>query len=130
LQVTLGALSPIPAASGITGMLVGPSTIPQDDSKVETSLDSEYRFTNAFWFATAPIIWSTLPKIEQRSTVLRATLGTVFVGGIARVLSWQRNGTQRGVRGVDRVGLVGMPIILAWHNRVRALAERTDPDPS
>lgn len=125
LQVTLGVLALIPAASGLAGMLAGPSVIPQDNSTVDASLDSEYRFANAFWFATAPIIWAALPRIEQRGTVLRAALGTVFVGGLARALSWRRSGRPNPAF-VAAIGLelVGMPIILEWHRRVVALAEQ------
>lgn len=128
MQITLGLLALIPAASGLTGMLIGPSTIPQDNSRVESSLDSEYRFTNAFWFATAPIIWSTLPKIERRNVLLRATLGTVFVGGIARVLSWRKHGRPNAAFvAATLLELVGMPILAVWHDRVRKLAQHGGP---
>jgi len=126
LQWTLGVLALIPAASGLTGMIVGPSTIPQDGSTVEASLDSEYRFANAFWFAAAPIIWSTLPKVEQRGGVLRATLGTVILGGVARVLSWRTKGRPNDAFVAATVlELVGMPVVLAWQRRVQAAAEAT-----
>lgn len=121
----MGVLAAIPAASGLAGMLVGPSTIPRDNSTVEASMDSEYRFTNAFWFAVAPIIWSSLAHIERRSTVLRATLGTVFLGGIARALSWRKKGRPNAAFvAATGLELVGMPIFLAWHARVSVLARR------
>jgi hypothetical protein len=41
------------------------SSLPGDDSQVSATLDSEYRFTSTFWFATAPVIWSALPRVEQ-----------------------------------------------------------------
>ena len=50
LQVTLGLLSAIPLLSGLAGMLVGPTTLPGDNSQLEPTADSEYRFVNAFWF--------------------------------------------------------------------------------
>lgn len=119
LQVTLGVLSAIPAASGLAGMLVGPSTVPGDNSTVEASVDSEYRFTNAFWFAVAPIIWSSLPHIERRSTLVRATLSTVFLGGIARALSWRKVGRPNAAFvAATGLELIGMPIFLAWHYMV------------
>lgn len=119
LQVTLGVLAVIPAASGLAGMLMGPSTVPGGNNTVEASVDSEYRFTNAFWFAVAPIIWSSLPHIERRGTVLRATLGTVFLGGIVRAMSWRKMGRPHAAFvAATGLELIGMPIFLAWHYQV------------
>ena len=66
-------------------MIAGPSTLPGDHSRLESTADSEYRFTNAFWFATAPVMWSALPDIENRGERLRAVSGVVFLGGLARL---------------------------------------------
>lgn len=38
-------------------MAVGPKALPS--ARVpDATTDSEYRFVSAFWFATAPVIWS------------------------------------------------------------------------
>jgi hypothetical protein len=124
LQVTLGTLAGIPFASGLAGMLAGPSTLPGDDSQVGASLDSEYRFTSTFWFATAPVIWFTLPRVGQEPIALRVAMGTVFVGGLARLQSWRKTGRPHPAF-VAALGLelLGMPALLAWLHRVARLAE-------
>jgi len=124
LQVTLGTLAAVPFASGMAGMVIGPTALPADRSRVQASLDSEYRFTNAFWFATAPLIWAHLPRIEQKSPVLQAALGTVFLGGLARALSWRRTGRPHPVF-VTAIGLelVLVPALAVWQHRITKVSQ-------
>lgn len=122
--MTLGVLAGIPCASGLAGMLAGPSVLPGDDSQVSATLESEYRFTNAFWFAIAPVIWSQLPKVEEDPVALRATMGVVFLGGLVRLMAWRRSGRPHPVFvAATALELVGMPITFAWQRHVAALAE-------
>jgi hypothetical protein len=124
----MGALAGIPFASGLIGMAVGPKTLPGDSSEVMATLDSEYRFINAFWFSIAPIVWSTLPRVEKETTKLRLIMGVVFAGGLARLISWRRTGRPHPVfLGAIAIELVGMPVMAVWQNR---LASRGQCNPT
>jgi hypothetical protein len=123
LQVTLGVLSAIPFLSGLAGMLVGPKTLPGDTSQLGATADSEYRFVNAFWFATAPVIWSAIPQVEQRTGLLRRLTAVIFVGGLARLVSWRTTGRPHAVFIAATVlELVGLPAVMAWQSRIARLA--------
>ncbi len=131
LQVTLATLALIPFGYGLAGMLVGPRSVPGNRIEVDASFDSEYRFVHAFWFATAPVIWSTLPRIEQDPAALNAALATVVLGGLARVLSWREVGRPRPVF-VGGIGLelVIIPGLWAWKRRVVRAADAPPLDGS
>lgn len=119
LQVTLGVLAAIPLASGAAGMLAGPGSLPGGTGALTATQDSEYRFTNAFWCASSAVIWWTLPRVEQPSPVLRATMATIVLGGVARLRSWQVTGRPHAtMTGALALELVGVPALWAWQRHV------------
>jgi hypothetical protein len=119
LQALLAVLGLIPFRYGLAGMLEGPGSIPGNHIEVDASFDSEYRFVHAFWFAAAPAIWSSLPRIEQDPPALNAVMGTVVLGGFARLLSWRRRGRPRPIfiAGIA-LELVVIPVLWVWKARV------------
>jgi hypothetical protein len=123
LQVTLGVLSVIPFLSGLAGMLVGPKTLPGGEHQLDATAESEYRFVNAFWFATAPAIWSAIPHIEQRTGFIKRLTAVVFAGGLARVVAWRATGRPHAVfLAATLLELVGVPAVMIWQSRVARLA--------
>jgi hypothetical protein len=68
------------------------------------------------WFAVGPLIWSQLPHVA----ILPLTIGTVFVGGIARLRSWQQRGRSHPVF----IGAIALAT--RWHaTRPRVAANRS-----
>jgi hypothetical protein len=125
LQATLGVLALIPFRYGLAGMLEGPRNIPGNQITVDASFDSEYRFVHAFWFAAAPAIWSSIPNVEQDPVALRVVMGTVVVGGLARLLSWRQSGRPRPIFvGGIALELAVVPALWLWKSRVVRAARR------
>lgn len=125
LQIVLGALAAIPFASGAAGVLVGPRALPGVDGDVPTDVDSEYRYTHAVYLALAPVLWRSLPAIEREATAVRAVSTAIFLGGLARLVSWRATGRPHPVLvGATALELAGIPVLVAWQKRVATLAGR------
>lgn len=123
LQITLGVLSAIPALAGGAGLLFGHRAVPGPPSRVEPSLDSEYRVANAFFLAAAPVVWASIPKLEEAAVPLRTVAAASFVAGVGRVLSWRATGRPHPLYVVAAaLELAGMPALLVWHEQVRRAA--------
>lgn len=127
LQILLGVLAAVPLASGLYGMLAGAAAWPFAQDEVTATLDGEFRFTNAFWFAAGLVVFWAIPRVERRTGVLRAALGTVFLGGLARLLAIAVHGVPHPVfLGALFIELVGAPVLLVWQARVAAASRKSD----
>ncbi|MEU4341510.1 DUF4345 domain-containing protein [Nocardia sp. NPDC023852] len=118
LQWTLAAMGAIPAASALNEIVRGPQGVPGGSPDVVPTVDSALRYANVFKFAVGPVIWSQLSRVE-RSPALTFALSTVFIGGLARLRSWQQRGRPHPIS-VAAVVLetAGMTIMLAWQRRI------------
>jgi Domain of unknown function (DUF4345) len=118
LQRTLAVLAAIPTASAIGEIVRGPQGVPGGSPEVAPTVDSSLRYANVFKLAVGPVIWSQLARVEQSSAVTFA-LSTIFVGGLARVRSWQQRGRPHPIA-VSAVALetFGVAGLLAWQRHI------------
>jgi hypothetical protein len=118
LQRTLAVLAAIPMASAIGEIVRGPQGVPGGSPDVVPTVDSSLRYANVFKFAVGPVMWSQLARVEQSSAVTFA-LSTIFVGGLARVRSWQQRGRPHPIA-VSAIALetIGVAGLLAWQRRL------------
>lgn len=118
LQVVLALLATIAVTSGLSGMIAGPTVLPAA-GPVDATVDSEFRFVNAFWLVAGALVWWAVPRVERATTVLRMTLGGAFLGGLARLLAVAASGWPHPVFvGALGVELILVPLVLWWQTRV------------
>ena len=118
LQRILAVLAAMPMASAIGEIVRGPQGVPGGSPDVLPTVDSSLRYANVFKLAVGPVMWSQLRRVEQSSAVTFA-LSTIFVGGLARVRSWQQRGRPHPIT-VSAIALetVGVAGLLAWQRRL------------
>jgi len=114
LQRTLAVLAAIPTASAISEIVRGPQGVPGGSPDVAPTVDSSLRYANVFKLAVGPAMWSQLGRVEA-SPVVTFALSTIFVGGLARLRSWQQRGRPHpftvGAIALETFGVAGL---LAW----------------
>lgn len=127
LQWTLAALAVIPLASAGREIALGPQGVPGGSPTVTPTVDSAFRYANVFKLAVGPVIWSQLRRVE-RSPSLTYALSSIFVGGFARLRSWQHRGRPHPVTVAAVVlEIAAPPLLIAWQRRVRPLSARGIP---
>lgn len=118
LQWTLGLLAAAPMISGVREVLWEAAGAPGGSPDVSATVDGELRYANVFKIAVGPVILSQLSQVE-RSPIVNMALGTVFVGGLARLLSWRQRGRPHP-NSVVAIGLetAVVPMLIAWQRRL------------
>ena len=124
LQWTLAVLAAVPVASAGREIVLGPQGVPGGSPDVTPTVDSALRYANVFKFAVGPVIWSQLGRVE-RSPSLTYALASLFVGGLARLRSWQQRGRPHPVTVAAVVlELAAPPLLIAWQRRIRTSSRR------
>jgi uncharacterized protein DUF4345 len=127
LQRTLAVLTVIPMASAIGEIIRGPQGVPGGSPAVAPTVDSSLRYANVFKLAAGPLMLSQLGRVEQ-SPVVTLTLSTIFVGGLARLRSWQQSGRPHPIT-VSAIALetFGVAGLLAWQKSLSSSANPARP---
>ena len=125
LQWTLGVLALIPAASAAGEIARGAQGVPGGSPEVNPTVDSSLRYANVFKLAVGPVIWSQLRRVE-RSPALTWSFATLFVGGLARIRSWQQRGRPHPVSIMAiALELASPPALIAWQRRIARSTHET-----
>ncbi len=82
LQIAIGVFGLVPVAAGLAGAVAGFSMLGEEAS---ISADSHFRYLSGLLLAIGLLFWSSIPRIERQTRLVRALTAIVFVGGLARL---------------------------------------------
>ena len=126
LQWSLAVLAAVPLASAGREIVFGPQGVPGGSPDVTPTVDSALRYANVFKFAVGPVIWSHLGRVERSPGVTYA-LASIWVGGFARLRSWQQRGRPHPVTvGAVALELAAPPLLIAWQRRILSRSARLE----
>jgi Domain of unknown function (DUF4345) len=125
------AIAPIPIVVGLLHVVLGLSTDVMLGAKapvallVDPVLDSQNRFYGAVFMGYGAMLWLCAGDLSGHKTLFRILGGSVFLGGIARVVSMMLHGLPTPpVIALTVIELVGVPLLLLWHRNVLAVGDR------
>jgi hypothetical protein len=121
LQITLLILSVIPLFFGFTGAMFGTGSFLDADAIVP-QLDNQFRYLSGIYLMVSLLIWWMVPTIERYGTVLRIITLALFLGGVARAISWVTIGQPP----VFQIGAMtfelSVPPLVIWQTKVARVA--------
>jgi hypothetical protein len=115
----LCALSVVPIATGLYGVLTGSGGI--EDGAASVNVESELRFLYALWIAYgAAVLYVGLRAPDSREAVA-ALAAVLFATGVARAVAWIAEGRPDAPFVVLMVLELAIPAVLVlWQRRVLA----------
>jgi len=117
LQIALGVFSLIPLFFAVMGILHGAANY-DPSGEFATAVDNQMRYLSAIYLLVTILLWWIIPQVEKQGLILAFVCAVIFLGGIARYVSYSTVGP-----GMDRQ-FVGMiielcaPILLIWQRLV------------
>lgn len=117
LQIIVFILSLIPAWYGIRNTVTGAAAfLPLEH--VTAAMDSQFRFQSAWYFGLALILWWIIPQIEKQGALFRICALAIFLGGLARLLSYQQFGPSSGSGTSAMILELVAPVLIFWQMRI------------
>ncbi|MEU4448603.1 DUF4345 domain-containing protein [Actinosynnema sp. NPDC050801] len=120
-QAVVAVLGLFAAVTGLLEVVLGPSVLLPGSPEPGPTLDSNYRFFSAMWLAIGVALLSVVPRVREATTVLRFVGAAVFVGGLARLVSWLTVGQPHPLMLVLlAIELIVGPVLVWWQRRLTA----------
>jgi hypothetical protein len=120
-QAVLVVLGLFVAGTGLLEVVLGPTVLLPGSPRPEPTLDSNYRFFSAMWLAIGMAMLSVVPRVREATAVLRFVSAAVFVGGLARIVSWLAVGQPHAMMLVLlAIELTVPPVLVLWQRRLAA----------
>lgn len=117
LQIGLGILSLIPLFFAVMGIINGASFF-MPDGGYPAAIDNQLRYLSAIYLLVTMLLWWTIPNIEKHGTVLTFVCAAIFLGGIARFISYSTVGPGLDQQFAGMVLELSSPIFLIWQRLV------------
>ncbi|QGV82141.1 DUF4345 domain-containing protein [Streptomyces ficellus] len=119
-RCVLALLALFVLVTGVLEIAVGPSLLPGGPD-VDTTVDSNYRFFAGIWCSLGIVLAVAARDPGGHATPLRAVFGAVFLGGIARGVSYLDVGAPHALHtAFIGVELLLPPLLLLWYGRLYA----------
>ena len=116
-KIILMILSLIPLFFAVTG-LIGGAAGNNGGVAVSAGLDNQYRYLSGYYLSLFFGIWYVLADIDNRGTVLRILILAIFLGGLARLVSFVQLG-EPPARAMFGMALeLGAPVLAIWHRMI------------
>jgi Domain of unknown function (DUF4345) len=113
--VAVGAI--VPVAAGLFGVLFGFGLT--GDHAASVSADSHFRYLSGLLLGVGLCFWSTIPRIEEKTTFFRFLTLIVVLGGLSRLLGlWLTGVPSLAMLGGMFMELVFTPAMCFWQTRV------------
>ena len=113
-KIVLMVLSLIPLCFAVVG-LIGGAAGANSGGGVSAELDNQYRYLSGYYLSLFFGIWYVLGDIDNRGAVLRLFVFAIFIGGLARLISYVQVGAPPMQGMVGMVLELGSPILILWH---------------
>ncbi|MFJ8503579.1 DUF4345 domain-containing protein [Streptomyces avermitilis] len=120
-QGTLAVLGLVVPGTGTIDIVAGPSGLPETP-EVSNTLNSNYRFFAGVWCALGLALLLAARRPESHVSVMRAVFGAVFVGGLARGVSYFAVGAPHAMYATFiGVELIAPTVLTLWYGRLARL---------
>ena len=122
-KIILMILSLIPLYFAVTGIFGGAASN-NEGAAVSAGLDNQYRYLSGYYLSLFFGIWYVLGDIDNRGTIFRIFVLAIFIGGVARLLSYAQIGQPPAQAMVGMALELGAPVLAIWH---RIIEKSTGP---
>lgn len=118
LQIVLALLSLIPLYFAVTGALFGAAGLNGGEATT-AGLDNQFRYFSAFYLLLFFFIWWVIPQIEKQTSIFRLVVLALFLGGLARLMSYVTVGPPTPDMIAGMVLELGSPLLAFWQAKIK-----------